>query len=61
MVGANCSIFGCSISRRKSGVAIFKVLQGDNKWKLKWRKIIINVVTKYRVIDKTWGERIMKK
>ena len=32
MVGANCSIFGCSSSRRKSGVAIFQVPQGDDEW-----------------------------
>ena len=38
MVGANCSIFGCSNSRRKSGVAIFKVPQGDDEWSSNWRK-----------------------
>ena len=31
MVGANCCIFGCSSSRRKSGVAVFKVPQGGNE------------------------------
>ena len=52
MVGANCSIFGCSSSRRKSGVVIFKVPQGDDEWSSNWRKSIISVVTKDRVIDK---------
>ena len=61
MVGANCSIFGCSSSRRKSGVAIFKVPQGDDEWSCNWRKSIISVVTKDRVIDKALRERIMKK
>ena len=61
MVGANCSIFGCSSSRRKSGVAIFKVPQGDDEWSSNWRKSIISVVTKDRVIDKALRERIMKK
>ena len=61
MVGANCSIFGCSSSRRKSGVAIFKVPQGDNEWSSDWRKSIISVVTKDLVIDKAPRERIMKK
>ena len=61
MVGANCSIFGCSSSRRKSGVAIFKVPQGDDEWSSNWRKSIISVVTKDRVIYKALRKRIMKK
>ena len=63
MVGANCSIFGCSSSRRKSGVAIFKVPQGegDDEWSSNWRTGTISVVTKDRVIDKVLWERIMKK
>ena len=61
MVGANCSIFGCSSSRRKSSIAIFKVPQGDDEWFSNWRKSIISVVTKDRVIDKASRDRIMKK
>ena len=38
MVGANCSILGCSISTRKSGVAIFKVPLGDDEWSSNLRK-----------------------
>ena len=61
MVGANCSIFGCSSSRRKSGVAIFKVPQESDEWSCNWRKSIISVVTKNCVIDKALRGRIMKK
>ena len=61
MVGDNCSIFGCSNSRRKSGVAIFKIPQGDDERSSNWRKCIISVVTKDHVIDKALRERIMKK
>ena len=61
MVGANCSIFGCSGSRRKSGVAIFKIPRGDDEWSSNWRKSIISLVTKDRVIDKALKERIVKK
>ena len=39
---------------------MFKVPQGDNEWSSNWRKCIINVVTKNRVIDKVLRERIMK-
>ena len=59
MVGANCSI--SRSSSRKSGVAIFKVPQGDDEWSSIWRKSIISVVTKDHVIDKALRERIMKK
>ena len=38
MAGTNCSIFGCSRSRRKPGLAIFKVPQGDHEWISNWRK-----------------------
>ena len=61
MVGANCSIFGCSSSRRKFGVAIFKVPQGHDEWSSNQRKSIISVVTRDHVIDKALRERIMKK
>ena len=61
MVGANCSILGCSSSRRKSGVANFKVPQGDDEWSSNWRKSIISVVTKDRVIDKALRERITER
>ena len=61
MVGANCSIFSCSSFKRKSGVAIFKVPQGDDEWSSNWRKSIISVVTKDHVIEKALRERIMKK
>ena len=61
MVGVDCSIFGCSSSRRISVVAIFKVSQGDDEWSSNWRKSIISIVTKGRVIDKALREKIMKK
>ena len=61
MVGANCSIFVCSSYSRKSGGAILKVPQGDDEWSCNWRKSIISVVTKDRVIDKALTDRIMKK
>ena len=56
MVGANCSIFWVFKSRKKSGVAIFEVPQGDDKWSSNWRKSLKSVVTKDRVIDKSRWE-----
>ena len=34
----NYFIFRCSSFRRRSGVYIFKVPQGDNKWNSEWKK-----------------------
>ena len=61
MVGVNCSIFGRSRSTRKSGVTIFKLPQGDDEWSSNWKKSIICVVTKDRVIDKALRNRIKEK
>ena len=35
---SNCFIFRYSNFKRKSGVDIFKVPQGDNEWNSKWKK-----------------------
>ena len=56
VVGGNCSIFVCSSSSRKSGVASFKVLQGDDEWSSNR-----SVFTRNCVIDKALRERITKK
>ena len=61
MTGANYSIFGCSSSRRKSGVVIFKVPQEVDEKSSNWRKSIIRVATKDRVVDKALMQRIIKK
>ena len=61
MTGANYSSFGCSSSRRKSGVVIFKVPQEDDEKSSNWRKSIIRVATKDRVVDKALRQRIIKK
>ena len=60
VVGANCSIFGCSSSRTKSDVTILKVPQGGDVWSSSWRKSIMSVVTKDRVIDEAMRDRIKK-
>ena len=61
MVEANCSIFGCSSSRRKSGFYYFQSTEGDDEWSSNRRKSITSVVTKDCVIDKALRERIKKK
>ena len=52
MPGANCSIFGCSTSRKRLGIALFRVPTGNNEWSTKWRNKIVDVITRDRVVDK---------
>ena len=51
MPGANCSIFGCSTSRSKTGIGIFKVPLPTTDFNKKWRQELIAIITKDRVVD----------
>ena len=51
MPGANCSIFNCPVSRRYKDVSIFKIPSATNVSKAKWSFLLVNVITKDRVID----------
>ena len=51
MPGANCSIFGCNVSRNKVGIAIFKVAAGKDDYSANWRSKLVDIITKNRVID----------
>ena len=51
MPGANCSIFGCSTSRKSKGIAIFKVPSGDDEYNKTWRDKIVTIITRDREID----------
>ena len=48
MPGENCSIFGCSISRRTAGVAIFRVPRGNDEFSSTWREKLVRIITKDR-------------
>ena len=51
MPGANCSIFNCPVSRRYKDVSIFKIPPASNDSKAKWRRELMNIIMKDRVID----------
>ncbi len=51
MPGANCSIFGCSTSRRQSGISIFGLPKAEDELSRKTRQEWVNVITRNRVID----------
>ena len=60
MPGANCSIYGCHTSRNKKykGIAIFKVPSAKDEFNTSWRRRLIHVVTKDRVIDESLRKQI---
>ena len=47
----NCSIFGCSTSRRHSGISIFKIPSGEDDLSRKTQEQWVNQITRNRVID----------
>lgn len=51
MPGANCSIFGCSTSRKTKGVVIFKLPAGNDDFNKSWREKLVSIITKDREID----------
>ena len=56
--GENCTIPGCSISRKDKGISIFKVPLPNNEFSKKWSQGLINIILKYRQGDKSLNERI---
>ena len=61
MPGKNCSIPNCPTSRRHPGISIFNVPRGDDEFDKEWRNKLINIITKYRVVDASFRARIEKK
>jgi hypothetical protein len=61
MPGANCSIFGCSTSRKNKGISIFCVPTGDDAYNTRWREKLFNIITKDRVIDKSLKSQIERR
>ena len=63
MPGDNCSIYGCSVSRRVKykGTSLFKVPSGEGKFETNWRQKLVDIITKDRVIDGPLRARICNK
>ena len=53
MPGANCSVFGCPVSRRKEyrSISLFKVPAGKNDFDKNWRTRLVPVITEDHVVD----------
>lgn len=61
MPGANCSIYGCSTSRKTKGIAIFRIPTGNDEYNTSWRNKIVAIITKDREIDSSLRKQIENK
>jgi len=51
MPGANCSVYGCSTSRYSKNIALFGLPRGQDDYNVAWRKKLVHIITKDRVVD----------
>ena len=60
MPGANCPIFGCGVSRKPKyqGIGIFKIPPSAEKNNQSWRKALLHVLTRDRVVDASFRKQI---
>ena len=58
MPGTNCSIFGCSFTRKRKGCSIFKLPAPNNDFNKKWRDDLLNVIRQDRVVDDSLKRQI---
>ena len=56
MPGANCVFPQCGVARHHVSVGIFKL--PTRKADVAWKKDIIQIIEKYRVVDKNLRERL---
>ena len=61
MPGKNCAFVEGHVYRKKGGYSIFNVPKGENEWSKNWRKQLIDIITKYRVVDVKFRCQIKKK
>ena len=50
---ANCAIPNSFTSRneKSKGISLFKIPGGKDEYSMKWSKELLNIITKYRIID----------
>ena len=60
MPGYNCSIYGCTVSRRSKhkGIAIFKIPTGDTDFEKNGRENLISFITKARLFHLLLNRRL---
>ena len=58
MPGDNCAFNKCGVNRRTKGVGLFKLPKGKDVEHEKWRRDILNVLTKFRVQDDNFKRQL---
>ena len=58
MSGENCAFVGCSTNLRHKEISMFKLPTAKDK--TKWRREMLNVITKDRVADENFKKQIEK-
>ena len=61
MPGYNCAIPGCSTSRAAPIVALLGMPKNDDEYNVNWRKNIVDMITKIRVVDASLKRQIERK
>ena len=60
MPGANCAMFGCSTSRKHKDVSLFQIPRAVDEETKKWRADMLNIITRDRVVDEHFKQKIEK-
>ena len=61
MPGDNCAIPGCSTSRATPGVALLGTAKNNDEYNVNWRKNIVDMITKIRVVDASLKRQIERR
>ena len=60
MPGKNCAFVGCSSNSRHKQISLLKLPTVKDETTKKWRKEMLNVITKDRVVDETFKKQVEK-
>ena len=58
MPGVNCSVTQCGSSRRTKGITLFKFPSAKTEALKTWRKELLSIITRDRVVDKHFQKQI---
>ena len=61
MPGVNCAIPGCPTPRATPGVALFVMPKNDDEDNVNWRKNVVDMITKMRVVDASLKRQMERK
>ena len=61
MPGDNCGIPGCSTFRATPGLVLLGMPKNSDKYDVNWRKNIVDMITKIRLVDASLKRQIERK